>query len=39
MNKPEGTAPEAFDYLMKPCEPETLVEKIHAAFEQKQIKD
>jgi DNA-binding NtrC family response regulator len=31
----QGLAMGAFDYLMKPCELETLVEKIHEAFEQK----
>jgi DNA-binding NtrC family response regulator len=31
----QGLALGAFDYLMKPCELETLVEKIHEAFEQK----
>jgi DNA-binding NtrC family response regulator len=30
-----GLALGAFDYLMKPCELDTLVEKIHEAFEQK----
>ncbi len=31
----QGLALGAFDYLMKPCELDTLVEKIHEAFEQR----
>jgi DNA-binding NtrC family response regulator len=35
----QGLALGAFDYLMKPCELETLVEKIYEAFEQKPLAD
>ena len=35
----QGLALGAFDYLMKPCEFETLVEKIQEAFQQKPASD